>query len=582
MKKLTTQERITKILSGSTFLGDAREKFAFGAAVLLLLNYNLTKSVVDRQFEAKYLKEAFMQDAQLTPQEFRFIFNDCLKSALRGGTHKVFELMLEFENDIESLKEVIIQFNPAERRFDLYSPSLNTLALKILCKVDDKEDSLIDYCSGNATLLSQAYVQNLATNLYGQETNGEFITNLKFKALGCTSYKIIKDNILEKPAFIGKHERLFLNFPTNTKVDTVGKIIDTNYSGLATLVKKHDISRIFPDWKLVNILLNSLSDSGKAVAIMSVNRLTHSRDILIREQLIKDGKIEAVIFLGNGIFKRSNMSAAMLVLSNGNKKVKLIDARNLVDSKDREQELSAENINQIEKWYLQSKSTDKYVVNLTQKQLAEKQFSINISDYIDPLEEYNFPNTATLDELVTVTRGGRFMDMNDDSNTYNSLLAKVSNIDDGKLNNLTGFNISTIEKFSTYQIIKGDILLAAKGTQIKSALVTEDYPLPVFADQNIIVLRPKNNKINSYYLNALLNSSLGEKILKSAQHGDIVVSISPNKVREIKIPIYTMYIQEKLATVYATTDHEINSLKEKLEQKQQLRDSLINELLNQK
>lgn len=105
--------------------------------------------------------------------------------------------------------------------------------------------------------------------------------------------------------------------------------------------------------------------------------------------------------------------------------------------------------------------------------------------------------------------------------------------------------------------------------------------MPLLADQNIYVLRPIDGAVNSYYLNALLNSELGEKILSAIQTGDKIVSLSPNKVREAKIPVISKEKQEKLSKKYAAAEAEIAELREKIRIKQQERDGLIGKLLEE-
>jgi len=146
---------------------------------------------------------------------------------------------------------------------------------------------------------------------------------------------------------------------------------------------------------------------------------------------------------------------------------------------------------------------------------------------------------------------------------------------------ITKIHIEDMKIYAKNAVKKGDILLASRGTQNKAAVVKENYALPLLADQNIYVLRPIDGAVNSYYLNALLNSELGEKILSAIQTGDKIVSLSPNKVREAKIPVISKEKQEKLSKKYAAAEAEIAELREKIRIKQQERDGLIGKLLEE-
>lgn len=584
MTYATTNERIKKILGGRNTGGEKGRKFVFGAAVILLLNKELASKVLGNTAEAQKLESAFAKDGKLTEKQLHYIFRDCLRDTFSGGTHCIYEILFEFKDDIENLKDIVAMFYHNGLSNEAHSIALNNLALKILETVEDEENSLVDYCSGNGVFLCQAYTSGVARELFGEEINSfnvDIITEIKFKVLGCASYKIVVGDVLKSPSFIGHYPRVFSNFPLGLYRDKESTFISKNYDGLAKLAQEKNIRSISPDWIFINILLNSLKDTGKAVGIMAVSRLSFPNDALIREQLIKDGKIETVILFGNGVFKNTNVAAAMVVLSNGNKSVKLIDARDIVMNKGRREELSHSDIDKIEALYKDNSCKNEAILCLTGEELGSKNYSLNFSDYIDPLDGLQLPNIATLKDLVTVQRGVAFIiNPNEDEEivNYNCLLAKIGNIDDGNLHSPIEIYIDTIQDYKKYQVELGDVLLAAKGTQTKAALVTEEYPFPLLADQNILVLRPKKDKINGYYLNALLNSVLGEKILKSAQIGDMIVSISPNKIRETKIPIIPMDKQEELAKLYAVNSSEILELNKKIVLKKQERDSLIDKL----
>ena len=584
MTSATTSQRIKKVLTGSNFERGNRESFAFGAAALILGNKELAKEIIGKTFEAKKIQKAYAEDGCFTADQLNYIFRNCLQDTFRYGAHKVYELLLEFENDLDSLKEVVILFRPNADRAAAFSTNINKLALNILKTAKDQSPSLVDYCSGDGVMLCQAFINGAANELYGEEINqaSEVVITIKLKVLGCKNVQIVNDDVLKHPAFLGKHARVFANYPLLPMTREESGFVSEHYAGLAKLADNNKLGHIAGDWQFVNILLNSISADGKAVTIMSTSRLGAPKDAAIREQLIKDGKIETVILFGNGAFSNTNLAASMVVLSNNNKAPRLIDARDIMTKKSRSQELSAQDVSDIEKIYLNNNEPNKFVLIPTLSQMAKAAYSLKFSDYVDPLKGMDFANTAALKELVTLQRGIPFViKEGSDSETGNCYLAKIVNIVDGKLQDLPRIHIEDMKIYAKNTVKKGDILLASRGTQNKAAVVTENYALPLLADQNIYVLRPIDGAVNSYYLNALLNSELGEKILSAIQTGDKIVSLSPNKVREAKIPVISREKQEQLGKKYAAAETEIAELREKIRIKQEERDGLIGKLLEE-
>ena len=95
----------------------------------------------------------------------------------------------------------------------------------------------------------------------------------------------------------------------------------------------------------------------------------------------------------------------------------------------------------------------------------------------------------------------------------------------------------------------GDVLLPARGTAIRTA-VFRRQPYQCIASSNIIIIRPRQDLLDSTYLKIFLDSPLGGKILISAQQGTVLVNLSYRDLQEIEIPFASIEEQKKLTEEY--------------------------------
>lgn len=94
-----------------------------------------------------------------------------------------------------------------------------------------------------------------------------------------------------------------------------------------------------------------------------------------------------------------------------------------------------------------------------------------------------------------------------------------------------------------------DVLLTARGTATRSAVFRrQDYPC--IASANMVVIRPRQDLLDSTYLKMFFDSPLGRKILSSSQQGTVVVNLSFRDVQEVEIPLPAIHEQKKLTEEY--------------------------------
>ncbi len=109
----------------------------------------------------------------------------------------------------------------------------------------------------------------------------------------------------------------------------------------------------------------------------------------IREQLIRENLLDAVIGLPSGLFYGTGIPAAILVFKKGRDTtdVLFIDASRDYDDADTQNRLRAEDIERIVRAYRAFESEDKYAYRAPFEEIEENDFNLNIPRYVDTFEE---------------------------------------------------------------------------------------------------------------------------------------------------------------------------------------------------
>ena len=127
----------------------------------------------------------------------------------------------------------------------------------------------------------------------------------------------------------------------------------------------------------------------------------------IREQLIKENLIDAVIGLPDKLFLNTGIPVLILVLKKNRKNndVLFIDAsKEFITGKSKKQnEMSTENINKTIEAYKNRQYIDKFAYVSSIEEIIENDYNLNIPRYVDTYEPPEVPDLLeTLNELQNI------------------------------------------------------------------------------------------------------------------------------------------------------------------------------------
>lgn len=108
----------------------------------------------------------------------------------------------------------------------------------------------------------------------------------------------------------------------------------------------------------------------------------------IRQKLIEENLLDAVIGLPDKLFYGTGIPAAILIFSNGKteKNVLFIDSSRNFNSGKNQNILGEEHINSILTTYRHRINSDRYSYRATIEEIRENEFNLNISRYVDTFE----------------------------------------------------------------------------------------------------------------------------------------------------------------------------------------------------
>jgi len=144
------------------------------------------------------------------------------------------------------------------------------------------------------------------------------------------------------------------------------------------------------------------------------------------------------------------------------------------------------------------------------------------------------------------------------------------------------FDLSNIKKINpsfeinkNIQLKKGDLLLTRKGTYGIALSLDKDYDYVISSEIFRIEL---TQEVNPKFVEIILNSSIGQRQFNKYKIGGIMGSLSQEAVKNIKIPLPPLEIQNHIVQIM---DNAYNLKKQKESEAQQLLDSIDDYVLSE-
>ena len=256
-------------------------------------------------------------------------------------------------------------------------------------------DKIYDPTCGSGSLLIKARreISGKDFALYGQEVNGGTWALAKMNMFlhGIDQSYIEWGDTIRSPQFLIKNSivqfnKVIANPPFSKKKWGYESIQNDVYNRFHRGIPPQSKG----DWAFVSHMIESLLPNGTAGVVVPHGVLFRGgAEGRIREKVIEENLVYAVIGLPSNLFFGTGIPAALLIFHKNKKKknILFIDASREFEEGKNQNKLRQKDIQKILSVYKKRKSKDKYAYLADLKEVRENEYNLNIPRYVDTFEE---------------------------------------------------------------------------------------------------------------------------------------------------------------------------------------------------
>lgn len=442
-------------------------------------------------------------------------------------------------------------------------------------------DKVVDFGSGVGGFLEHAAKATAGARLVGVELNRAHVAAARMRAKvsgsGVTYECDDMFTYYEDVIASSKVNKAFSNYPWGMRT----KHLEGRSEYLGKVLKgMSEYGRpISADWVFNRLLVDSITEDGLAVGIMTNGSAFNGVDARVRKYFIENGWIRAAVSLPAGVFTPwTNIATTLVVLSHGHaSEVRLVDATDLGTKERRGVTLTEEDVQVIvERLGVDSEKSALVSV----QELAGREYTLSANRFLQ--KEIKLTNPVAFGDLiVNVTRGASLRAKELDELTCNEDTGihylNLGNITDGSIDEGLPCLKELDPKFEGCCLKTGDLLLSKNGTPYKIAVAEVPEGRKILANGNLYIIKLDAEKVDPYYVAAFLNSPDGRETLARASRGSVIPNLPLSELRAFRLPLETAETQARVAAAYRAKLDEIGVLKLRLSRAREELVDLFNE-----
>jgi len=294
---------------------------------------------------------------------------------------------------------------------EFYTPDEVALLLAKLVK-PQSGDRICDPACGSGGLLINAAEQVPDGNfaVFGQEINGGTLALAKMNMFlhGIDNATIEWGDTLNNPKLIEKDSLQQFNVVVANPPFSLDKWgAEDAQNDKYARYHRGIPPKSKADWAFITHMVETAVDDGGRVGVVVPHGVLFrgSSEGKIRESMIKDNLLDAVIGLPEKLFFGTGIPAATLIFKKGRERedVLFIDASREFESGTKQNRLSDANIDKIMRTYEDFETLDKYSYVATAEELAENDYNLNIPRYVDTFEPEAEVDLSQVSEEIAET-----------------------------------------------------------------------------------------------------------------------------------------------------------------------------------
>ena len=439
------------------------------------------------------------------------------------------------------------------------------LAAKVLSV--NETDSVADVCSGAAVFMTLAALHTKCMKMLVIESDKDAVVigRLRSMLLGnrfqVSESSIVSENISEiRAGKVFAHPPLYA--PRDLYEDSLNRLMKhKGFEVVAGLRKPYRVG-----WLSLLLAMNIQDIGGRTVALAPDTLLQRAlgEECLAHRQLAESGRVEAVIALPHLSQHSEKLFYNLLICSNNNKTIKMVDASDCFRIKRKTRIMTDEDIDAALRRIYEDTN---YSRNVSLKDMATMGYDFRPSVYLNDDEVIDENSSVALENVLSCLGRGKLISAVD----LNKLSAKtetgfqylmIKDIE-GDTVKMPLTYLSAIEaEWEKFCVREGDIIVS-RSAPYKIAAVPKLSGKKVLASGNLYFLRVNEAKVNPIYLLGYLKSERGMRQLKRmAQGGSMLLQ---KGLMQIRIPNAPMELQIAFAKRYITLNAKIKELNRQAE-----------------
>ena len=431
-------------------------------------------------------------------------------------------------------------------KWDVYAPT-PTEVRKLIVDIlgFHKAHRIADFCCGGAGLGLELWkrltIRNKEVSFHGEELNRNLCdaAQLYFSAYEVPDGEIEERDILTIPdtAESQSYDIIVLDIPRGQNVT---EVYDEKDPRLLCFNKKN----IYSDWIFIQDVLYRLKKTGTAAVLVTPGALTRVNEEILREQIVVNDWLEAVITLPENLYSKYYAGTELLIFNKDKEssrkgKVIFIDiSKEFKRQGRRTVEITEAGLLQVREIFVHSWEVKGVSAVCSREQIQKNQYSFKPSQYIQQEDEWEFVSELVLEDIAQITRAQvpKRADVVEDGDVY---FLNIKDIQEKRIQYEGADKVRSTNSVckGKYRIQKDDILITSKGTALKLAIV-EDYSPEAYISGNLTLIRVNPEKYHPYVLFEYLNSRQGQISLERIQSGTTIRILSNASLQKLKIPEY--------------------------------------------
>lgn len=482
--------------------------------------------------------------------------NESLEILFNRIDKKYSDLIEEAKQELnqEELKAILLNFDESNNFYGLRSGTgfyLQKELINLIFSLLDikEEDNILEAYSQTGDFLVDL-ISNYPNNMIsGIEimTDNVLVSEIKASLIENNNLKVYQGEYLNFNLSEIDFNKFF-SIPPMGYISNFSKDIIMSKE----LIEFYDDNKFdnFNDW--ANILkLISTKKLEKAVIILPSGLLFNERDKKIRKYLLENNFIEGIISLPSKILPGTSISTNILILSQDNKYVKMVDASNLY-KKDRMVN-TIEN-NHLEQILMAYQNETEISTKVSLQNFEENNYSLIPKRYTS--EDLNPENYVYLEDVAKIKRGHANLKQADLDERISEFPTEIKIITAGDIDeNFTFSNLKSLKNIEdsedVYCVKDGEILFARGGTY-KSLLIRNSGENKIIVNGTLYIITCNEEKINPYFLQMYLASEHCMRQIETLNEGTVINFMSIKKLGELKIPKLNKDLETEIADKYKT------------------------------